>query len=287
MSRGDSQVQSFVAGLSAGFQILGRRSAQEDAAVVRQGSRDGVDALLAVLADGHGKKGADAAQIAVEACLDVWNDGCWHRRPFSQVAQALFRDVHQRIPFRDKTSGACLTVALVLGGILHVAWAGNAEAWAGVHLLERLTRPHEPSIHFAEADRVLAAGGAWRPCPPERCQSGSRPCHRGHGYVALRHDRTLSLEVSRAVGHPEWEPVIIPDPEIVECPIVPGMRLMVASDGAWNVLRPRMGQVSAIIINMLPEHAAPMVHEAVAQASPFDNATAVILDLERYQKTSE
>lgn len=281
MSHGDSHGPSLVTDVSDGFQILGRRKAQEDALAVRRGSCDGTDALFVVLADGHGEKGADAAQIAVEAGLDLWDDGCWHGRAFASTARPFFADVHRRICMRDKNSGACLTVVLAIRGGLHVAWAGNVEAWVGSDPLERLTVPHEPSVHSREASRVTEAGGGFQPCPPERCFSGSRPCYPGHGYVVLA-DGSLSLEVSRAVGHPRYEPIVVPDPEIVERVIVPGTRLVVGSDGAWNVLRPLMGEVSGAVSHLLPDFAAKMVGETVRRRNPADNASMIFVDLDGF-----
>ncbi len=262
-------------------QLLGRRRRQEDAVAVRRGDQRSGPAFLVALADGHGKHGQEAAQIAVAACVELWDDGCWQGRSFAVLAGKLFRDIHQRISSQHPRSGACLTVVLATPGTLRAAWAGNAEAWVGVDQLACFARPHDPYRHLSEADRIASAGGAFWPCPPERCQSGSHPCRQGHGYVVLQ-DRSLSLEVSRAVGHAEKEPIIIPDPEIAEHPIVSGTRLLVASDGAWGVLRSQMGLVSATLAHLLPEHAAGMVHESL-KSDASDNATAVIVDLDDFR----
>lgn len=262
-------------------QLLGRRSAQQDFADVVPSACAG-NGMLVVVTDGHSVDGALAAKMAAQRLArGVVASG----RRDEAIFREAFLAAHRDLLHADVDGGTTATCVSVHADKLVVAWVGNGEARivAADGGLTTLAIPHEYGVHRGETARLDASGAAiefpdaaWATghgMPPE-----SRP-RRGRVSIG-----NASLEMTRALGDPEFDPHVLHEPEVREHVRRHEDRwLVVATDGVWHAAkrtskRNRIGQ--AIARSLTAGEAAANLAALLGTWRLDDNATFVVVDLD-------
>lgn len=260
----------------AAFELLGKRSSQQDFNGQVVFEKDGKPCLAVAVADGHGTIGGYAARHAVTTVLGrIKEYGI-----SNQVLEDAFADIHDSITEQNVFGGTTLTAVVVEGGMITIAWAGNSQARvfsADDASFHTLTLPHEYGSHPGETDRLMGQHAIIvDPRHPY-----ARPKKRGHiGIPGGGH-----IEVSRALGDPETEPFVLHEPEIKTAVTTPDERfLIVATDGFWQSIdkRGRRKAVERILAESQDaQEAGRRVKSLLEKINPDDNTTVVIMDLKK------
>ncbi len=199
--------------------------------------------------DGHGVGGQVAAQFGVDdlvrrvvfhrMCLqDPQNEGHVQeslRTAFAETQKALL----ELLTLRKLECGSTVVLAQVVGSLIIVANVGDSRAvlirkenddWNTVALSEdhSFNRPDECKRiqDTSKGEIVVGAGNMKRVVP-------------GGGFPREEIKRqALALNMTRAIGHPVLSQYgVSPEPEFRRSVIGPGDRLILASDGLWDVMQ--------------------------------------------------
>lgn len=261
-------------------QLLGRRSAQQDFADVVPFACAGNGALV-VVTDGHSVDGARAATVAAgRIARDVVAANSRDEPVFRDAFLAAHRDLLQA----GVDGGTTATCVSVHADKLVTAWVGNGEARVVTADggLVTLAIPHEYGVHRGETARLDASGAAiehpdaW--VTSHGMPTGERP---KRGRVSIGN---ASLEMTRVLGDPEFDPHVLHEPELHEHVRRHEDRwLIVATDGVWHAAkrtskRNRIGQV--IAQSLTAGEAATKLAALLGTWRIDDNATFVIVDLD-------
>jgi serine/threonine protein phosphatase PrpC len=264
---------------------MGRRREQQDRVVTASfASERDEDGVLAVVADGHGPDGEAAAEISAariaELVLEAGNrDAETFRQAFLGAHDLLYRK-------GVTLGGATATCVTVHPDAIVTAWAGNSEArLAAVDgTLTTLAIPHEFGVHRAETARLNAVGAeidgpgaAWASgCYGSRWQVA--PPKRGRVCVG-----NASLEVTRALGDREFDPMVLHEPEIVaRAPTDEDRWIIVATDGVWHAAKRahKRRRIGDLLSRSTDVGTAAAALEALLKTWKLDdNATFALVDL--------
>ncbi len=249
---------------AAGRTTTGRRSANQDALVVRP------DLGLFAVADGMGgyQGGEIASQLAVEALVTLYErhqddgDCTWPHVPEGELSlqakraivavQLAHRAVRARRTGALSQMGSTVVLASLEGSRLVVAHVGDSRAvLVRAGGLVPLTRDHS---FVAE----LEARGATGPDELSRMAA-----HFGH-------------MITKAIGHGEHL-----EPSVRELEVEEGDVVLLSSDGLHGagVLGP--AEITDTLSLFAPDDAAEILVARSLEAGSTDNVTAVILRLER------
>ncbi|HTK04170.1 MAG TPA: PP2C family protein-serine/threonine phosphatase [Candidatus Eisenbacteria bacterium] len=263
--------------------LLGRRSQQQDHVVVvpfaNERSEDGI---LAVATDGHSYDGGYAAELSATRIMEGVLEACDRS---DETFRQSFLGAHDLLLGKHVDGGTTATCVTVHGDKIVAAWVGNSQAriiTTGGDL-KTLTIPHEYGVHKAETVRLDALGAVIQ--GPDEFRFGARDGHleierpkRGHVVV-----KETALEVTRALGDPEFDPIVLHEPEIVSCEIAADDRwLIVATDGLWHAVqrthkRHLMGRLLAVCSDA--DSAAAALEKLLGTWTLADNTTFAIVDL--------
>lgn len=262
-------------------QLLGRRVAQQDFAEVVPFACAGNGALV-VVADGHSVDGTRAATLATKRLVrDVVASG---RRDETALNDA-FLAAHRELLQAGVDGGTTATCVCVHADKLVTAWVGNGEARiiTADGALTTLAIPHEYGVHRGETARLDAAGAAIEfPDDVWASSHGTPPDGRTkRGRVSVGN---ASLEMTRVLGDPEFDPHVLHEPEVHEHVRRHEDRwLIVATDGVWQAARrtSKRNRIGHVIAQSLTAgEAATRLTALLGTWHLNDNATFVIVDLD-------
>lgn len=168
----------------------------------------------------------------------------WHsaegQRYASMIIEALvaaFEDIDVQWRQKKQMSGTTITVAVVVGWLLTVANVGDSLAFLNsVGGFRQLTANHRLQTNSCEVDRLRSAGVQVATVSFD----AAGPAKDGEaGFGPLR-AWPAGLAVSRTIGDIDAGPEVICRPHIKQV-VIPrtGARLVLATDGLWDLLRPR------------------------------------------------
>jgi len=197
--------------------------------------------LVDVVADGHGgKDGSVIARAAVHEILKGVKAG----QPLGKIFfEKLFLQIHQGLVEKKLKGGTALTVTLVDGKHLVLAYVGDVEAKIATRngKLLLINKPHHLGGHAAETERIKKSGakifenrvlhdeGA-RLLVQKMLLPGAT---RNVGEI----DLIPGLDMTRSLGDAEYDPHVLHTPEFVSHNLVDDDRfLLVASDGFWKTI---------------------------------------------------
>lgn len=287
---------STIVGNAIGLAVSqGRRKAMEDVAFATMAAEN---TLVAGILDGH--HGGDVAKAAGEFCRARL---C---RPFSSVAQVV-SEAEEAISGLASAAeqGSTITVVGVSNEQVAVAWLGDSDAVlcratkppceandSSENLLGiPLTQAHLPSRE-SEKLRVQDAGGVLRRQTRMMDDGNEYPYGPARVYA---NGMGGGIAVTRALGDGQLRPAVSGEPETCPpFPVVPGADLfvMLASDGAWDVLQPgeacnvawRSGFAGGLagekrLASWCPETAARGVLDEALHRGSQDNISVAIVAL--------
>lgn len=156
------------------------------------------------------------------------------REDMPQAMVNAFVKTHEDFMRTGKTSGSTATCAILDGPDLYCAGVGDTKAvFDDGEDVTDLTVFHRVDENVDERDRILAGGGAIK-----RVEIG------GSQHGPLRVDGRLC--VSRSFGDPDVSALVseVPDVSVTRIP-ASGGRLIIASDGVWDVLSSRQAALFA------------------------------------------
>lgn len=264
-------------------QILGRRTQQQDhLKTVPFVSERNEQGIMVVATDGHSYDGGYAAELAATRIME----GVLEARDRSgETFRQSFLGAHDLLLRKHVDGGTTATCATVHSDKIVAAWVGNSQARIVTSDgdLRTLTVPHEYGVHKGETARLDALGAAiqgpdeFRFAMADGRREIERP-KRGHVVVG-----DASLEVSRVLGDPGFDPIVLHEPEIVSCEIAADDRwLIVATDGLWHAVqrthkRHLMGRLLAGCSDAAS--AAASLDKLLDKWLLADNTTFAIVDL--------
>ncbi len=246
------------------LELRGLRPEQQDVADIKHWRIKNEKVCVAVVADGHGRKGKEAASIArdvilhgIESATKI--DGDWLRGRFLAAHEKISRDA--------KASGATVSVTFIHGEKLYVAYVGDSEvriAKKDGHL-ETLAIPHKYGLNKAETRRLDDSGASI--------------------YQKRIFAPTGTLEPTRTLGDEEFEPHVLHVPQIIEKKLLPEDKFLItATDGFWNVAtknsskRRKVEKILADAKNI--EEAERGIKEFLNTQKLHDNTTLVVFGLQ-------
>lgn len=244
-------------------QSIGCRQHQEDS----YGVKFYPDGVLAVVCDGMGghQHGTMASRVAVQAFTDDFSASCTGDLPVVARLQRALDAANAAVKCAfcgvGGYGGTTLVAAYVSSGLMWWVSVGDSPLllWRGGRLL-RLNADHSLRAVYMEYVQTGVL-------------SYEEAMSQGHLLrSALTGDKIAMVDVSSAPH-----------------PLLPGDRLILASDGVDDVLLPRV--LSAEVKNMLDSRAKPLSSQIIAACEALndpaaDNATAVCLDWEWDEATS-
>lgn len=258
------------------IELIGKRSRQEDGSGTVEFDKDGNRLLAAAVADGHGSIGKHAAKTAVAEILKSLQE---HGADDQSLEEAFAR-IHETVIKMNVFGGTTLSAALVKPGLITLAWVGNSQARlfsADDDTLHTLTLPHEYGAHPDETDRLVKQ----HVMVVDPKHPYARP--KKHGHIAIPGGGRI--EVSRSLGDPDFEPLVLHEPEIKTVVPTPADRyLVMASDGLWQCIdrhsrRKKVEQALAEAKDT--EEAKTKIESLLAKWQPDDNTTVVIVDIKK------
>jgi serine/threonine protein phosphatase PrpC len=265
----------------ATISLLGKRAEQEDMHGVELMDLDGVEVLVAMVADGHGRQGVDAARESVVKAFGVIEQS---NRADENVIAKAFKEAHDRMKEVGVLGGCTLTLAVVEGDVATIGWVGDSQAkiFTDSNELQTVTLPHIYGKHMEETKRLKR----------ENAKIGD-PSYGGYGATGSATPRNVIfkgsdyIEVSRAIGDTDMEPYVVHEPEIQKVELGESDRfLVIASDGLWNELEDplKLKKVEmALAVSDTAEDARQQLFGLLTQWSLEDNTTVVIVNVGKYQ----
>lgn len=227
---------------------------------VREHNEDSLTVLPPLFAVADGMGGHEAGEIASEITINTLND----LAPQSADAEALARAVVAanlnviKAPSQGvgrEGMGTTLTAAILEKERLIIAQVGDSRAYL-LHngSLQQLTRDHSLMADMIEAGQLTEAGARVHP------------------------NRSV---ITRAIGS---DPHMQPD--LYELNVETGDRLLLCSDGICGMIE---DHEIASIMRQAPsaQSCADQLVEAALAAGGFDNATAVVVDVEGFKAVRE
>lgn len=227
---------------------------------VREHNEDSLTVLPPLFAVADGMGGHEAGEIASEITINTLND----LAPQSADAEALARAVVAanlnviKAPSQGvgrEGMGTTLTAAILEKERLVIAQVGDSRAYL-LHngSLQQLTRDHSLMADMIEAGQLTEAEARVHP------------------------NRSV---ITRAIGS---DPHMQPD--LYELNVETGDRLLLCSDGICGMIE---DHEIASIMRQAPsaQSCADQLVEAALAAGGFDNATAVVVDVERFKAVRE
>ncbi len=256
------------------IELIGKRSRQEDVSGTLEFDKDGNRQLAVAVADGHGSIGKYAATTAIAEILkDIRKNGA-----DDQTLEDAFARIHEAVIKMNVFGGTTLSAALVKPGLITLAWVGNSQARlfsADDSTLHTLTLPHEYGAHPEETDRLVKQ----HVMVVDPRHPYTRP--KKHGHIAIPGGGRI--EVSRSLGDPDFEPLVLHEPEIKTVVPAPEDRyLIMASDGLWQCIdrHSRRKKVEQVLSEAKDtEEAKTKIEALLAKWKPDDNTTVVIVGL--------
>ena len=245
------------------FSLQGGREDQCDAYLVRQSA----DGLLAIVADGHGTDGEEAARLACSYLPYALEQAKFGPGREERTVRQAFRAADLYLEGRCD-GGVSLTLAYLYPGVLFTAWVGDTRACvADDQQMIYLTHDHLAS-DGDEAAAVIARGGIIQ-----------------RRRVRLPSMVSGGLQLTRSLGDRRLGEIISPEPTMrrLSGPIFLEFRsLVIGSDGLWNEIDSCLGLPDAELTRLLhavePTSAA-LLRDRVAACDPCDNATGLLIDL--------
>ena len=227
---------------------------------VREHNEDGLTVLPPLFAVADGMGGHEAGEVASEITINTLND----LAPQSADAEALARAVVAanlnviKAPSQGvgrEGMGTTLTAAILEKERLVIAQVGDSRAYL-LHngSLQQLTRDHSLMADMIEAGQLTEAEARVHP------------------------NRSV---ITRAIGS---DPHMQPD--LYELNVETGDRLLLCSDGICGMIE---DHEIASIMRQAPsaQSCADQLVEAALAAGGFDNATAVVVDVEGFKAVRE
>lgn len=227
---------------------------------VREHNEDSLTVLPPLFAVADGMGGHEAGEIASEITINTLND----LAPESADAEALARAVVAanlnviKAPSQGigrEGMGTTLTAAILEKERLIIAQVGDSRAYL-LHngSLQQITRDHSLMADMIEAGQLTEAEARVHP------------------------NRSV---ITRAIGS---DPHMQPD--LYELNVETGDRLLLCSDGVCGMIE---DSEIASIMRQAPsaQACADQLVEAALQAGGFDNATAVVVDVEGFKAVRE
>ena len=250
----DTPAETLRLAVSAVTDAAGREENQDVAAALAIGARPGADAedFLLVVADGMGghPAGDVASHIAMKTLIDAFpalpdgDLGLALKQAYRRANEAVFQ-AGEAEP-AQAGMGTTMTSALLHGKYATVANVGDSRAY----LLRGDTLTQVTRDHTVVSDEVVQG--------------------RITAEAARRDPRRNRL--THAIGtHPKLESKL---PSIFELTLLPGDRLLLCSDGLYDVLDDV--DIRRALLGQDPGEAAQQLVEMAKQRGTHDNATAVV-----------
>jgi protein phosphatase len=252
----------------------GGRTTQEDRwELCEFRTADGLDALLALVADGIG--GRSTGELASQWAKETVRDYVLGKPPAtSEIPQALvaaFQAANIRIhdealdnPTRAGMGTTC-TVVVIVGRRLYLAHVGDSRAY-----LARGNTIQQLSIDHTWAQEALQAGRS-----PEEIRN-----HPNRGVIKRYLGITEDVNVDTRYQPPGGgDPKAYPDSAGQPLFLQDGDSILLCSDGVSDVLRDE--QLLAVVRRhpAAENKAATAVVQAALKAGASDNVTAIVVDL--------
>lgn len=277
--RGDSQLANQekrrVEPLSAVSEGQGKRPTMEDASVIVDGYMGSLNRNLYMVADGHG--GGEAARYAIERFPYelhnyVYNAGINREeitdgRAMREVFRIVDHEIKQKV---GAGTGATVVVVYRRRDQLTIGHVGDVrvimDRGGEIVQLTHDYRPTDPT----ERARIERAGGS---------VSGQDI------YVQRQGGKIGPIRVTRALGDRDFEPVVTSEPEILSETIQPSdRRIVIASDGLWDVMRNNQEVLDLIRHIQDPQEASRVLRDEALQrlsrTKYGDNVTVMVVNLQ-------
>ncbi len=209
---------------------------------------------VAVVADGMGgfERGEVASRTAVEALLAVTIAG----RPL----EAAFRAAHDKIrglanPESNEKVGSTAVAAAVVGGTLHIGWAGDSRAYMLRNgKLQRLTHDHSLVAELVRHGVITEADAQTHP---------------------NRNVVTRGLGITLKDKAKDEGPA-----ETLSMPLESGDRLLLCTDGLHGFL-PESAIAEELANAAIAEVPQRLVERTLGETQAGDNVTAVVMSWSR------
>lgn len=247
--------------------------------------------------DGH--NGAAAAKFASERTVPIL-ESCLPRGPVPSMDSGLYDSWRELVQIalvetivrlnreyaaRGILAGCTATVVLVVDRLVTCVNVGDSRATCDNGAINSiLTMDHRIQTHEADRIRCEQAGAVIA----SLCQQGTGPAdNRASGVGPLR-IWPGGLCLSRAVGDFDVGDVVLPLPHLVQI-IVPatGARLMIGSDGVWEVYEKMALRVQSLCRNWNLDYAPSRVIQAIVRACDGlkDDTSLIVVDITPPGKT--
>eukprot|EP00457_Paulinella_chromatophora_P012257 gb/GEZN01012455.1/.p1 GENE.gb/GEZN01012455.1/~~gb/GEZN01012455.1/.p1 ORF type:complete len:298 (+),score=29.77 gb/GEZN01012455.1/:103-996(+) len=217
--------------------------------------------------DGHG--GFRAADFAASNLHKLLKQSFSKNPDPETCLTAAFQELDSRwltqAQYHEHDDGSTAVVALVSGGMLHVANVGDSRGvLCSSSQAVPMSRDHKPS-RLDEKQRIEALGG--------------RIIHYGTWRVEG------VLAVTRAIGDRRLKKYVSAVPEVVSHQLREGDDfLILATDGVWDVLT---NEQACNLVESCKENvraAARKITETASARGSTDNITTIVVDLRSHQK---
>jgi serine/threonine protein phosphatase PrpC len=249
----DTPEETLRLAVSAVTDAAGRDENQDVAAALAIGGTSGAgEDFFLVVADGMGghPAGDVASQIAMNALVEAFpalpdgDLGLALKQAYRRVNEAVFQAGEDEPAHAGM--GTTLTSALLHGKYATIAHVGDSRAYLlRGQVLTQVTRDHTVVAEEVAQGRITAE-------------------------AARRDPRRNRL--THVIGtHPRLESKL---PAIFELTLLPGDRLLLCSDGLYDVLDD--GEMRRALVEQDPGDAARQLVEAAKERGTSDNATAVV-----------
>lgn len=275
VSRPANQEKRGVEPRSAVSEGQGKRPTMDDASVIVNDYMGSPNRNLYIVADGHG--GGEAARCAIERFPDelhkyvfkarINGEEITDERAMREAFRIVDHEIKQRV---GAHTGATVVVVYRRRDQLTIGHVGDVRVIMdrGGEIVQ-LTHDHRPTDPTERA-RIERAGGS---------VSGQDI------YVQKPGGRIGPIRVARALGDSDFEPVVTSEPEVLSKEIQPSdRRIIIASDGLWDVMRNNQEVLDIIRHIRDPEEASRVLRdEAVQRLSHTkygDNVTIMVVNLQ-------
>lgn len=247
-------------------ELKGHRERQEDAHVVREIQIGNQSVGTVVVADGHGRAGAEASGYAVSRILQLLQqrEAFPDREAFVEDFDTIDREIAQV----HENGGSTLSVALIeQSGIITVAHVGDSE----VRLITKdgkiptIALPHTLK-NRKEKQRLYTRYGD----------------DIGHGKRLLSDDGTASLALTRSLGNRAFS-TVEHRPDIHSFrPQEHDRYLLIASDGLWEKTfqKKKRSELVHMVLDADNGASATRAIHAFLASKDIENTTCVLVDLQ-------
>ena len=231
---------------------IGYRPTMEDACS-SCGEFAGPDTQYYGLFDGHG--GKEVASMCAEGMHKLIATHLANGEDIKNAIKRSFAELSRQATTRCVYAGSTAAVVVIKDNTIYAANAGDSRIiLVDNENVQRMSFDHRASVQ-SERRLIIRRGGA---------------------VIAGRVNGILM--VSRAIGDREVARYITSEPHITTAPLKPGMKLIIACDGVWDVMSDK---VAAGILNRSrdPADAARAIKEEALKRGSTDNISVMIVDL--------